>query len=63
MTRDEFDGLPLMLTPPEVQKLLRIGRTSVYEQIRSGAIPSVRLGRAIRVPRHRLMELIGLNGP
>ena len=58
MTPDEFNELPLMLTAEEVSRLLRIGRTSVYEAIRCGAIPSVKIGRTVRVPRHRLLEML-----
>jgi len=50
MTSDEFNELPLMLTAEEVSRLLRIGRTSVYEAIRCGAIPSVKIGRTVSVP-------------
>jgi excisionase family DNA binding protein len=46
----------LVLTPVETAKLLRIGRATVYEQIRLGAIPSIRMGRRILVPRAALMR-------
>lgn len=38
-------------TVEEAAKLLRISRASAYEAVRKGEIPSVRLGRTIRVPR------------
>jgi len=46
----------LVLTPVETAKLLRIGRATVYEQIRQGTIPSIRLGRRILIPRAALMR-------
>ncbi|MDA1195932.1 MAG: helix-turn-helix domain-containing protein [Planctomycetota bacterium] len=47
---DELTDLDL-LTVPEAARLLRIGRNLAYELIARGEIPSVRLGRVIRVPR------------
>ena len=44
----------LLLTVPEVAKVLRIGRNLAYELVARGEIPSVRLGRVIRVPRSSL---------
>ena len=39
-----------LLTSREVQAELHLGKTTVYEMLRSGALPSVRIGGAIRVP-------------
>jgi len=52
----EYDSL--VLTPIETAKLLRIGRGTVYEQLRIGAIPSIRIGRRILVPRAALMKML-----
>jgi excisionase family DNA binding protein len=38
----------------EVAATLRCGRNQAYELVRSGAIRSVRIGRAIRIPREAL---------
>lgn len=54
MTEDD----PLVLTPLETAKLLRIGRGTVYEQLRMGAIPSLRMGRRILVPKAALMKML-----
>jgi excisionase family DNA binding protein len=40
----------------EVQEILGIGRTKVYELVATGQIPSVRIGRSIRINRRRLEE-------
>jgi len=53
---DESDLL--VLTPSETAKLLRIGRGTVYEQIRLGVIPSIRMGRRILVPTVALMKML-----
>jgi excisionase family DNA binding protein len=43
-----------VLKVTEVAADLRIGRNQAYELIRSGQLRSVRIGRAIRVPREAL---------
>jgi excisionase family DNA binding protein len=52
--------LPLVLTVEEAADALRIGRTAAYEAVRRGDIPSVRICRSIRVPRHALEQMLGL---
>lgn len=51
---------PLVLTVEQAAEALQIGRTCAYELARSGELPTVRLGRSLRVPRHQLEALIGL---
>lgn len=51
--------LPLLLTVDEIAVILRISRGRAYEACRQGAIPSVRIGRRLLVPRARLAELLG----
>jgi len=38
-----------LLTPMEVAEMLSIGRTKIYELLASGVIPSIRIGRSVRV--------------
>ena len=53
---------PLVLTVEETATALRLGRTACYEAIRRGEIPSVRIGRSLRVPRQALEQLLNVNG-
>ena len=46
----------LLLTIPQVQDELCIGRGSVYELIRSGQLATIHIGRSVRVPRMALDE-------
>lgn len=39
------------LTPDEAAELLRVNRETIYRQIRRGALPAVRVGRAYRISR------------
>jgi excisionase family DNA binding protein len=48
-----------VLTIEETARLLRIGRTAAYAAAARGEIPVIRVGRSLRVPRHRLEQLLG----
>ena len=49
----------LVLTVRETAARLRISRTLTYEGIKSGEIPSVKVGRRILIPRLALEHLLG----
>jgi excisionase family DNA binding protein len=55
-----MEQLPLMLTVEEAAEVLRIGRNGAYAAVADGAIPAVRIGRSIRIPRQALAVLLGL---
>ncbi len=46
----------LLLKPSEVAQILGIGRSLIYELIARREIPSIRLGRCIRVPSESLQR-------
>ena len=46
----------LLLKPSEVTQILSIGRSLVYELIARKEIPSIRLGRCIRIPSESLQR-------
>jgi excisionase family DNA binding protein len=48
----------LLVTPEEVAAMLSIGRTKVYELLRSGRIRSIKIGGCRRVPTHALSRFI-----
>lgn len=49
---------PLLLTVPQVAKLLNLGRTKVYELIGAKQLPVVRFGRAVRVSSASLQRWV-----
>lgn len=53
-----LEDAPDALTVEQTASVLSISRGSAYLAVRSGEIPSVRLGRSIRVPRHALERLL-----
>ncbi len=46
----------MLLKPSEVTQILGIGRSLVYELIARKEIPSIRLGRCIRIPSESLQH-------
>ena len=62
--RDNNDSL--VLTAGETARLLRLSKTTVYDQIRQGSIPSIRIGKRILIPKAALMrkleEVVGKDG-
>jgi excisionase family DNA binding protein len=53
-TQRKFDdaiNVEELLTVEQVQQLLKVGRTFAYSLIRSGELPSYRVGRLVRVRR------------
>jgi putative molybdopterin biosynthesis protein len=48
----------ILLTVKDVQEATSLGRTKVYELIRKGELPVVRIGRAVRIHRQTLERWI-----
>lgn len=46
----------LCISVPEAARLLGLGRNSVYEAVRRGEVPAVRVGRRLVVPIRALEE-------
>jgi excisionase family DNA binding protein len=49
---------PLTLSVDETAELLGISRGAAYEAVKSGELPSVRIGRRILVPRAQILALV-----
>ncbi len=48
----------LLLTPREAADVLGIGRSLLYQLLRTGDVASVQIGRCRRIPAANLPELI-----
>jgi excisionase family DNA binding protein len=48
----------LVLSVDEARELLGLSRGLMYEAIRSGQIPSIRIGRRILIPKVSLQQLL-----
>ncbi len=53
-----FPGYNDILTPEDVQKILRIGRNTVYEYLSKGIIKSLKIGGKYRIPKLYLWNYI-----
>ncbi|MDX3516523.1 helix-turn-helix domain-containing protein [Streptomyces scabiei] len=47
-----------LLTVPQVMERLQLGRTAVYDLVRTRQLASITLGRARRIPAHTLTDFI-----
>ena len=52
----------LVLTPDEVCPILHMGRSAVYEAIRRGDIPTIRIGRRWLIPKAALNRMLSEAG-
>lgn len=48
----------LLLTIPEAAAQLGLGRSKIYQLLGEGILPVVRIGRAVRIPRQALEDLV-----
>lgn len=51
----------LVLTAQEVADLMEISVSHVYESIRRGDLPSVKMGRRIVIPARPIVRMLGLD--
>lgn len=58
-TPTTVEDLPLTLTVEEAAEVLRISKNSAYAAVADGSLPSVRIGRVIRIPRDALAAVLG----
>lgn len=49
--------VPVLLRVADAARLLSVSRTSMYQLIASGRVPTVKIGRSRRVPRSGLETL------
>ena len=56
---------PLTYTVEQAAERLGVSRGTAYQAVREGQVPSVRVGRRVLIPRHRLEAFLNgeqLNG-
>lgn len=58
----ERKSYPDVLTAQQVQKVLKIGRLSVYQLIENNKIPAFRIGRVYYIPKKTLAQFLELRG-
>lgn len=55
----DIDHLPALVRVPDAAAALGISPGLVYTMARDGRLPSVRLGRLLRIPRVGLARMVG----
>lgn len=50
---------PALLTTQDVQRLIRVDRSTIYRMAEDGRLPAVKVGRQWRFPEDRLREWLG----
>ena len=50
--------IPLTCSVPEAGKMLGLGRCSAYQAAANGEIPTIRIGRLLRVPIAALERMV-----
>ena len=58
----DLSGRPT-ISVEEAGRLLGLGRSAAYDAIRRGDIPSIRMGRRIRVPAPTVLRMLGCDLP
>ena len=53
-----FKDFPDVVTPANLQKMLAVGRNTVYELLRAGIIPSVKIGKQIRISKQAVIDYL-----
>jgi excisionase family DNA binding protein len=59
--RNRFTEMPLLLRAVDVQRLLNVSRSVAYQLMANGQLPTVKIGRSVRVPREGLEEWLRQN--
>jgi excisionase family DNA binding protein len=56
-----LDNLPPTISVEQAGELLGISRRSAYRAAARGELPTFKVGRRLRVPTARLLDLLGLS--
>ena len=49
---------PLLFTPEQAAAALNLGRTRIFEMLKTGQLPSVQVGRSRRITQQALQEFV-----
>jgi excisionase family DNA binding protein len=55
-TVTDVQALPAVLTVEQVKQILGISRVKTYELVHTAGFPTIRIGRAIRIPREAFLR-------
>ena len=49
---------PDVLTPEDVMEFLSIGRNTVYNILKTGELPSIKIGKQYRIPKRYVLQYL-----
>lgn len=58
----QFNNYPDIVTPEDIQKMLRLGRNSVYNLLKQGKIKSLRVGKKYLIPKTSVINFLQTAG-
>lgn len=58
-----FNQYKDVVTVRELAEMLGVGRNTAYELVRCGAVPSVKVGRQIRISKQSVIDYISTQYP
>jgi len=61
VTMAMFENYSDVVTVEQLSEMLKIGRNTAYELVRANIIPSVRVGRGIRIPKTAIITYLNQN--
>ena len=53
-----FNDFGDILTVPDLAAMLNVGRNTAYELVRAGIVPSIRIGRQVRISKQSVIDYI-----
>lgn len=53
-----YSSIPDIITVPELQNILHIGRQAAYRLVRNNEIKHIKIGKTIRIPKRCLLDYI-----
>lgn len=61
MTNEMFKDYPDVLTPGDLQKILRIGRNSTYKLLNENQIETIKIGKKYIIPKINVINYLTAN--
>lgn len=61
MTNEMFKDYPDVLTPGDLQEILRIGRNSTYKLLNENRIETIKIGKKYIIPKINVINYLTAN--
>ena len=60
MKTTDFNDFPAMLSVEQAANMLNVSEQSIRRMVNREEIPSIKIGRIIRIPRQKTLEILKL---